>query len=106
MPAHGVYAVSAGLEEASGWVWRDAVANLGVRPTVDGEKLTFEVHVFDFSEDIYDRALRVRMLDFIRPERRFDGLDALKAQIAADCDTARVMLAGSPAVTVRAGPVT
>ena len=106
VPAHGVYAVSAGLEESSGWVWRDAVANLGVRPTVDGARLTFEVHVFDFSEDIYGRALRVQMLDFIRPERRFDGLGALKAQIAADCDTARTLLAGSPADPVRAGRAT
>ncbi len=95
-PAHGVYAVRAGLEEASGWVWRDGVANLGVRPTVDGEQLAFEVHIFDFAEDIYGRTLRVRMLDFIRPERRFDGLDALKAQIAADCATARERLAASP----------
>ena len=106
VPAHGVYAVSAGLEEASGWVWRDAVANLGVRPTVDGAKLAFEVHIFDFSEDIYGRALRVQMLDFIRPERRFDGLDALKAQIAADCDTARTLLAGGPADPLRAGRAT
>ncbi len=105
-PARGVYAVSAGLEEESGWVWRDAVANLGVRPTVDGEGLTFEVHVFDFSQDIYGRALRVRMHDFIRPERRFDGLDALKAQIAADCETARALLAGGPQDPVRAGRAT
>ncbi len=106
VPAHGVYAVSAGLEEASGWVWRDAVANLGVRPTVDGAQLVFEVHIFDFSQDIYGRALRVRMRDFIRPERRFDGLDALKAQIAADCDAARLLLAGGSAAIVRAGPAT
>ena len=106
VPARGVYAVSAGLEEASGWVWRDAVANLGVRPTVDGARLAFEVHIFDFSKDIYGRALRVRMLDFIRPERRFDGLDALKAQIAADCETARRLLADGPAGPLRAGRAT
>ena len=105
-PARGVYAVSVGLQEDGGWVWRDAVANLGVRPTVDGEKLAFEVHIFDFSEDIYGRALRVRMLDFIRPERRFDGLDALKAQIAVDCDTARRLLAGGGADLFRADRAT
>ena len=105
-PARGVYAVSAGLEEEGGWVWRDAVANLGVRPTVDGERLAFEVHLFDFSDDIYGRMLRVRMLDFIRPERRFDGLDALKTQIAADCNTARRLLAGAAADPVRAGRAT
>ena len=104
--ARGVYAVSAGLEEAAGWVWRDAIANLGVRPTVDGARLAFEVHIFDFSEDIYGRALRVRMMDFIRTERRFDDLDALKAQIAADCDTARALLAGAPAHPVRGGRAT
>ncbi len=105
-PARGVYAVSAGLEEGGGWVWRDAVANLGVRPTVDGESLAFEVHVFDFSQDIYGRALRVRMFDFIRPEQRFDGLDALKAQIAADCGTARALLAGGLRSPVRADRAT
>ena len=106
VPARGVYTVSAGLEEKGHWVWRDAVANLGVRPTVDGENLAFEVHIFDFSGDIYDRVLRVRMLDFIRPERRFDGLDALKAQIAADCDNARARLVSGPQASLRAGRAT
>src|SRR3546814_19646250 len=83
-PALGVYAVRAAVDDGKPPRWRDAVANLGRRPTVDGLKLSFEVHLFDFAEDLYVRHLRVRMIDFIRPERKFDGLDALKAQIAAE----------------------
>ena len=92
VPAHGVYAVRAGLEGNGGWNWFDAVANLGMRPTVDGTALKFEVHLLDFSGDLYGRLMRVGMVDHIRPERKFDGIGALKAQIAADCETARSML--------------
>ena len=92
VPAHGVYAVRAGLEGNGGWDWFDAVANLGMRPTVDGTALKFEVHLLDFSGDLYGRLIRVGMVGYIRPERKFDGIGALKAQIAADCETARSML--------------
>jgi riboflavin kinase / FMN adenylyltransferase len=92
-PAHGVYAVRAGIGEGEGFRWYDAIANLGRRPTVDGETLLLETHVFDFSGDLYDKPLRVQLLDFIRPERKFSGLDELSEQIAKDCNTARAFLA-------------
>jgi riboflavin kinase/FMN adenylyltransferase len=92
-PRFGVYAVRTGIEENGRLVWRDAVANLGRRPTVGGLAENFEVHIFDFDGDLYGRTLRTQFIDFIRPEMKFAGLDALKAQIAADGETARKILA-------------
>lgn len=88
-PAAGVYAVRVGF----GGEWHDGVANLGVRPTFGEGAMGLEAHLFDFNADVYGRYARVALVDFIRPERKFDGLDALKAQIAADCDRARALLA-------------
>ena len=65
---------------------------LGRRPTVAGEDLRLEVHLFDYDADLYGETLRVRFIDYLRPEKKFDGLDALKAQIALDCDQARAVL--------------
>jgi riboflavin kinase / FMN adenylyltransferase len=62
-----------------------AVANLGVRPTIEGiPKLKLEVHVFDFHGDLYDQHVHVEFLHKLRDEMKFAGLDALTAQIAAD----------------------
>lgn len=67
-----------------------AVANLGVRPTIAGvPKLSLEVHVLDFSGDLYGKHVHVEFLHKIREEMKFDGLDALKAQIALDVQVAR-----------------
>jgi riboflavin kinase / FMN adenylyltransferase len=68
------------------------VANLGRRPTIGKVSENFEVHLFDFSDDLYGQTLRVALVDFIRPEMKFAGLDALKAQIAADGAAARQIL--------------
>jgi riboflavin kinase/FMN adenylyltransferase len=89
-PHFGVYAVRALVEGA----WRDGVANLGKRPTVGKLQENFEVHLFDFTGDLYGKTLRVALIDFIRPEMKFAGLDQLKAQIAADAQAARTILAG------------
>lgn len=86
-PALGVYTVKANIEGETGWL--QGVANLGRRPTVGGEDERLEVHLFDFDRDVYDKRVRVQLLRFIRPERKFESFDALKAQIAADADTAR-----------------
>ena len=91
-PRFGVYAVRAAVEENGAWVWRDAVANLGRRPTFGKLQENFEVHVLDFDGDLYGRVVRVALVDFIRPEMRFAGLEALKTQIAADRDAAREIL--------------
>jgi len=91
-PARGVYSIRGGLRDGETMRWYDGVANLGVRPTVDGETLVLEAHLFDFDEDIYGRYLRVAFVDFLRPEQKFDGIDALKAQIAEDSRQARELL--------------
>lgn len=64
---------------------RQGVANLGVRPTISGiPKLMLEVYLFDFDGDLYDKHVHVQFFHKIREEMKFDGLDALKAQIAQD----------------------
>ena len=87
-PRAGVYAVDAILEEGV----FPAVANYGRRPTVGADAPLLEVHLFDFEGDLYGRPMEVSFVDFIRDERKFDGLDALKAQIASDCRAARHIL--------------
>ena len=89
-PRFGVYAVRALVDGETDW--RPAVANLGRRPTFGKLKENFEVHLFDFDGDLYGKVLRVALVDFIRPEMKFAGLDQLKAQIAADATAARAIL--------------
>ena len=92
-PAFGVYAVRAGVETENGVVWHDGVANLGYRPTFGGTSPVLETHILDFADDIYGKHLRVALIDFLRPERKFDGIQALTAQIAKDSEQARALLA-------------
>lgn len=92
-PKYGVYAIRASFEEGA---WIDGVANIGIRPSFDGDVPLLEAHLFDFSGDLYDGHLTVAMTAFLRPERRFAGLDELKAQIAQDGDAARAALAAIP----------
>ncbi len=91
-PAYGVYAVRAGLDRAGGTVWHPGVANLGVRPTVGGTGVLLEVHLFDMDEDLYGQHLRVALADYLRPEWKFDDLDAMKVQMVEDARRARVIL--------------
>jgi riboflavin kinase/FMN adenylyltransferase len=73
--------------------WRRGVANIGRRPTVNEEpESRLEVNIFDFDGDIYGAELSVALHAYIREERRFPGLDALKAQIAADAAEAERLL--------------
>jgi riboflavin kinase/FMN adenylyltransferase len=90
-PAAGVYAVRTAIGRDGAWL--DGVANFGRRPTFGCSDLRLEVHLFDFAGDLYGRHLRVALVDYLRPERKFAGLDALKAQIAADAAQARAILA-------------
>jgi riboflavin kinase/FMN adenylyltransferase len=93
-PRFGVYAVRTLIDGQGSKAWRNGVANLGKRPTVGKLQENFEVHLFDFDGDLYGQTLRVALIDFIRPEMKFAGLDQLKAQIAADGQAARKILAG------------
>ena len=90
-PAAGVYAVRAGIERGTVVEWHDAVANIGTRPTVNGTDLRLEVNLFDFDGDLYGEHLRVALIDWLRAERKFSGLDELKAQIARDAAAARAI---------------
>ena len=95
-PAFGVYAVRVagdGTDDPLDGRTVPGVANLGLRPTVGGLEPRLETHLFDTDTDLYGRHLRVSLVDFIRPERKFPGLDALKAQIAEDAARAREILA-------------
>ena len=98
-PAFGVYAVRVagdGADDPFAGRWIDGVANIGLRPTVGTPEPRLEANLFDIDADLYGRHLRVALVDFIRPERRFAGLDALKAQIAEDAARARAILAAVP----------
>ncbi len=98
-PASGVYAVRAGVTSGGETQWYDGVANFGVRPTVDGERLLLETHLFDFSGDLYGKYLRVALVEHLRPERKFESFAALQQQIAADSQQAREYLAAFAAKT-------
>jgi riboflavin kinase/FMN adenylyltransferase len=102
IPANGVYAVRARLADEERAA-RPAVANVGVRPTFGASPTRLvEVHLLDAQLDLYDRPLAVEFGARLREERRFAGVEALRAQIAADADQARALLA-SPAARPGAG---
>ncbi len=105
-PKLGVYAVRMQVEDGPRKGVYDGVANLGRRPTFGKTDISFEVHLFDFEGDLYGAHVGVDMIAFIRPERKFDGLDALKAQIADDARAAREILAGPAAADGRFPPAT
>lgn len=90
IPANGVYAVTAQLEGDTRVL--KGMMNIGTRPTVDGSRMSIEVHLFDFDEDIYDRHLTVWLWNFIRNEQKFSGIDALKAQLQYDQVAAQKLL--------------
>ena len=93
-PAKGVYAIRAGVDEGLKTQWINGVCNVGTRPTFDkGDDVVLEAHLFDFDGDLYGKHLRVQLIERLRPEQKFDGLDAIKAQIAIDCEKAREILA-------------
>ncbi|MCW6053079.1 bifunctional riboflavin kinase/FAD synthetase [Microcoleus sp. A2-C5] len=119
LPCFGVYAVRVSVkdgggiikDESSSYKWENpkslipdrssnvsfinGVMNVGRRPTVDGLQLTVEVHLLDWSGDLYGQTLSASLIEFLRPEQKFASLDALKNQIQADCDVARKVLAAN-----------
>jgi riboflavin kinase/FMN adenylyltransferase len=92
LPKDGVYAVRARTTEGT---WIDGVANLGTRPTFAAGR-SLEAHLFDFAGDLYGARLRLAFVARIRDEKKFDGVDALVAQIRLDAATARDLLARTP----------
>lgn len=91
-PRFGVYAVRVEVLEGPHAGAYDGVANVGRRPTFGPSEVGLEAHLFDFSGDLYGTPISVGLIAFIREERKFDGLEALKAQISRDCEAARTLL--------------
>jgi riboflavin kinase/FMN adenylyltransferase len=89
-PRYGIYAVRGRL--ADGNVVEGA-ANLGIRPSFEPARELLEPYFFDFSGDLYGQVLEVALISFLRPEQKFETLDALKAQMDQDCAEARRRLA-------------
>lgn len=89
-PAYGIYAVRVTLDDGSE---HDGVASLGVRPTFDPPRELLEAVLFDFDGDLYGRTIEVALHHYLRPEAKFDSVDALKAQMDADAAQARELLA-------------
>ena len=91
LPIEGVYAVKCMLNKSK----HKGIANMGVRPTVGGEKPVLEVHLFDFNQNIYSKRLTVKFIKKIRDEKKFDNLDMLKLQIQEDISKAKNILDSS-----------
>lgn len=89
IPAAGVYAVFAIYQQKK----YPAVLNIGIRPTFNGKKLQIEAHLFDFNETIYDQPLTIEFIEFVRPEQRFEDVEALKLRILQDIKISRQLLA-------------
>jgi len=88
LPPHGVYATTARV----GSVVHPSVTNVGTRPTVDQSGRTVvETHIFNLDRDLYGQPVRIGFVQRLRDERAFESLDALRAQIDADCQRARVL---------------
>lgn len=93
LPPDGVWAVRALLPEGREL---EGVANLGMRPTLDGAHRSLEVHLFDFSGDLYGQVLEIRFVSHLRAEIKFPSLDSLRVQIQRDTVRARELFAKKP----------
>ncbi len=83
VPANGVYAVTVMLQTFYGGALK-GMMNIGVRPTINGNKKVIEVNIFDFNSSVYNQIIKVNFYHFLRNEVKFDGLDALKNQLSND----------------------
>ena len=89
-PAYGIYATLVQIEGEK--EWRMAASNIGIRPMFEAKIALIESFLLDFTGDLYGKTLRVRPVAKIRDEAKFDSLDALKTQMAKDCEKARTIL--------------
>ena len=91
IPEHGAYLVKTQRNNSTVF----GMMNIGIRPTVDGTKETLEVHLFDFNEDLYGESLTIEFLAFLRPEQKFESIDALKEQLNLDKQKSLKMIPSS-----------
>ena len=94
LPCNGVYAVKVYIAEDKSPI--PGVMNIGNRPTVSGTNQSVEVYLIDWSGDLYGKVITVELEQVLRPEQKFESLDALKNQITIDCDRAKATLEISP----------
>lgn len=96
LPRTGVYSVRVWIGESDRMHRTpiNGVMNVGNRPTVSGQDLSIEIHLMDWTGDLYEQRVTVSLEKFIRSEQKFGSLDELKAQIAKDCETAKENLSG------------
>jgi len=93
VPSHGVYVTRVTLPDGKAYA---AVTNVGTRPTVNnGTDITVEASLLDYEGDLYGKTVRLEFLRHLRDEIRFDSLDALRTQIAADAEATRAYFSGS-----------
>ena len=91
-PKYGVYAVLADVLSGPHKGRYQGAASIGIRPQFDGETPNLETYLFDFKGDIYDETISIALVEYLRPETKFDSIDALIAQMEADCTAARRIL--------------
>ena len=86
IPRYGVYGCKVIIDEDHHcWEEYNGICNIGVKPTATkGEEVLVEIHVFDFHKDVYEKNIKVKLLTFLRPERKFDSVEELKEQIQKD----------------------
>lgn len=94
IPREGIYAIRVQLPEED--TWRPGVMSIGTRPTFNGSDLRLEAHLFDFKGDLYDKMIKVQFIDYLRGNQKFDGVDALIAQMDKDSARAKEILAALP----------
>lgn len=85
IPAKGVYAVKVYLRDKK----YNGIMNIGSRPTVEGEGITQEVHILNFDDDIYGEKMKVEIVSFLRPEKKFKDIRELVGQIELDCESVK-----------------
>jgi riboflavin kinase/FMN adenylyltransferase len=89
-PALGIYATLVQIEGET--TWRASATNIGIRPMFRADEPLIEAFIFDYSGDLYGKKLKVKPIQFLRGEAKFDSLDALKVQMAKDCHLAKEIL--------------
>ncbi len=89
LPAYGVYVTKTKVDGQ----WFDGITNIGLRPTVDSDKqVSVETYLFGCENDLYGKQVEVQFLEFLRPERKFSNVEALKAAMHEDLTNAKAML--------------
>ena len=93
IPKNGSYVVKSFIDNKTIY----GMMNIGINPTVNGEKQSIEVHFFDFQKDIYNKKIRIELIKRLRDEQKFNSIDALKMQLHRDKETSLNYLAQSNA---------